>query len=156
VRWERDGDPARVDGLSLKRNVAALAAAALLVRHYPPTGKRREAALALGGWLPRAEWDADRIAHFVKAVAKVAGDVEWLDRVNSAKAAVAILAKGGPISGAQRMLDVFGDAVVKALGDWLNIGGGLQSDARPCGAGPTLLDEVVRLLRQRRLDERRL
>ena len=51
VRWQSDGEPARVDGAKLKAAVATTAAAALLARHYPPEAQRREAAAMLGGWL---------------------------------------------------------------------------------------------------------
>ena len=150
VRWDRDGDPAQVDAATLQQNVAVLAAAALLVRHYPPTGKRHEAALVLGGWLARADWDADRIAQFVEAVAKEAGDAEWLERVNSAKAAVAKRANGENMPGAPRMRQVFGDVIVEALAEWLDVGG-LQSDDEFSGASaserptPRSIDEVLQV-----------
>jgi hypothetical protein len=46
VRWESDGEPARVEGDELVRCASRLAAAALLARHWPGTGSRQDAALA--------------------------------------------------------------------------------------------------------------
>src|SRR6516165_5350257 len=110
VQWDKDGEPARVDGAELSRCVKSLAAAALLVRHYPSKGKQHKAiGLVLGGWLARAGWDESRIAHFVEAVARTAGDAEWQDRVTAAKGAASKLANGEQeIPGTPRMRAVFG------------------------------------------------
>jgi hypothetical protein len=54
VTWDADGEPAQMAGAELKRCVGTLAAAALLARHYPPEGRRHQAALVLGGLLARA------------------------------------------------------------------------------------------------------
>jgi hypothetical protein len=121
IRWDLDGAPAEVDGEELKSCAATLAAAALLVRHYPPLGKRQEAALTLGGWLARARWDEDRIANFVEAVARIANDPEWQKRVDSAADAVDRLAAGKETTGLPRMRQVFGDAIVDKLADWLDM-----------------------------------
>lgn len=51
VRWDDNGKPRRVSGDDLKRSVSALAAGALLARHYPAKGSRHKAALVLGGVL---------------------------------------------------------------------------------------------------------
>jgi hypothetical protein len=121
VDWERDGEPAKVDGNQLLIAVSTLAAACLLVRHYPPTGKQHKIALVVGGWLARAGWDADRIAHLVEAVAKVANDNEWQDRVKTAKGAVGGLQEHKDIPGEPRMRQEFGDPIVDTLAEWLDI-----------------------------------
>jgi Bifunctional DNA primase/polymerase, N-terminal len=64
VRWDSEGEPETVDGAVLKQSVAMLAAGALLVRHYPNSGLRHEAALVLGGALARVPGiDRDDIEH---------------------------------------------------------------------------------------------
>jgi hypothetical protein len=121
VRWDKDGEPAQVDADELIRLVATLAAAALLVRHYPPDGKKHQTiGLVLGGFLARAGWNENRIATFVEAIACVAGDNEWQDRVNTAKSAVSKFAQGENIPGRPRMNQVFGRDIVDTLSQWLN------------------------------------
>jgi hypothetical protein len=128
VRWDRDGEPAQVEGLALLQAVSNLAAASLLLRYYPRKGLRHKVGLRLGGWLARAGWDEDRIAHFVKAIALAAGDDEWQERVDSAKAAVTKHAEGKHMPGATKMRELFGDAVVTKVAEWLQIdNGGFQS-----------------------------
>jgi hypothetical protein len=58
VSWvdEFAPEPAQVDSKQLLHAVRCLAAATLLVRHYPAEGSRHEFALALSGALARAEW----------------------------------------------------------------------------------------------------
>src|SRR5262249_41815677 len=70
VAWERDGEPAKVAGDALSAVVRKLAVAALLKRHYPGDGSRHDGALAIGGVLVRAGWDADDIGHVVEEAAR--------------------------------------------------------------------------------------
>jgi hypothetical protein len=60
VKWDNDKDPAEVDGEELKRRVAALAAACLLLRYYPKEGNRHEKMLSLGGVLARASTSLEK------------------------------------------------------------------------------------------------
>jgi hypothetical protein len=73
VQWVKDGEPARVAGDVLKRAVAKLAVTALLQPRYPDNGSRHEGALALGGVLARAGWDADDIDEVMRVLARTAG-----------------------------------------------------------------------------------
>ena len=84
VTWEKSGNPAVVDGDSLQRRVAALAACALIARYWPGQGVRQDAALALGGVLSRAGKSPQAIRLMVEAVAKAANDEEWKSRVEAA------------------------------------------------------------------------
>jgi Bifunctional DNA primase/polymerase, N-terminal len=71
VCWDTAGEPSSVSGADLKRSVAMLAVAALLVRHYPAGGTRQGAALVLGGVLARGPLrSADEITKFVTAIAR--------------------------------------------------------------------------------------
>ena len=58
VMWMRDGEPAKVAGLELKRAVLKLALACVLAPAYPGQGSRHEGALVLGGVLARAGFEA--------------------------------------------------------------------------------------------------
>ena len=84
VTWEKNGDPAVVDGASLERRVAALAACSLIARYWPGEGVRQDAALALGGFLSRAGKQPQAIKLMVEAIAKAAKDEEWKQRVEAA------------------------------------------------------------------------
>jgi uncharacterized protein (DUF927 family) len=133
VLWVSDGDPARVDGADLKRVVARLAAAALLVRHYPADGSRHDVALTLGGALARANWPANQIQKFIGLVARTAGDNEWQERGRSAAGAVDQLKNGGKVRGLPSLVDAFDKAVTNKLVQWL---------ALKSGAGPLPSDDL--------------
>ena len=110
VRWERDGEPVQVEGTQLKRCVATLAAAALLVRHYPAQGRRHDAALVLGGVLGARGLgrESDRVVHggggtdcSRRGVAR---------RVNTAKGAVRAMQGGTDVAGFPRLREGPGGA----------------------------------------------
>lgn len=84
IAWEKNGDPAVVDGAALERRVAALAVCALIARYWPGEGVRQETALALGGFLSRAGKEQQAIKLMVEAIAKAANDEEWKQRVEAA------------------------------------------------------------------------
>jgi Bifunctional DNA primase/polymerase, N-terminal len=124
VRWENDGEPATVNGLKLKNDLALLAAGALLVRHYPSEGQRHEAALVLGGMLARRpDTTADQINEFVTAIARAAADEESEKRGRSASGAVQLFASGQPTPGVPRMREVWGVEVTDTVAKWLEIDG---------------------------------
>ena len=135
VRWESDGEPATVNGLDLKKQVALLAAGALLVRHYPSEGQRHEAALVLGGMLARRPGTtADQINEFVMAIARAAGDEQIEDRGRVAAGAVQLFANGEPTPGLPRMREVWGAEVTDTVAKWLDIGGDPIGRGRPAHA----------------------
>jgi putative DNA primase/helicase len=122
VGWEHEGEPAEVSGSDLQRRVGALAAAALLVRHYPAEGSRHDAALVLGGVLARIPgMDAKDIKRFVSAVADAAKDEESDERGCSAAGAVDLLKRGQPTPGLPRMREVWGKEVTDTVAGWLNV-----------------------------------
>ena len=123
VRWDREGEPKKVDGAFLKHCVAALAVAVLLVRNYPKQSTRHEAALVIGGVLARMPGiDKEDVEHFVEAVARVAGDEEAVERGRSAAGAIDLLAQGKPTPGLPRMSEVWGEDVANTVAKWLNLG----------------------------------
>jgi Bifunctional DNA primase/polymerase, N-terminal len=70
IRFETrfDGLPANVDAEVLVSAVHRIAAAALLVRHWPAEGSRHVAFLALAGVLARAEWPVENAKAFHQAL----------------------------------------------------------------------------------------
>jgi putative DNA primase/helicase len=121
VRWNSDGEAAKVDGENLKTDVSELAAAALLVKYYPGEGSRHHGGLALGGILARAKWNAGDICRFVTAVARGAGDEEWRERANSAQDAIEALDKGSHVYGFPKMCEIWGQQVVEVVAKWLGV-----------------------------------
>jgi hypothetical protein len=135
VRWDEDGRPERIDGAILARCVAAVAAGALLARHYPSEGSRHDAALVLGGLLARVPgMDGDDIQRFVSAVARAAGDEEAEERGRTAAGAVAVMARGDPTPGLPRMREMWGAEITDCVAKWFDI---------PAGKRPLSQDERV-------------
>jgi len=120
IAWHNDGDPARVGAAELCRGVRHLAAAALLVRHYPAEGSRHEFALALAGALVRAGWPTDEIGQFLGVIADTAGDGEVRDRARAGYSAERI-ASGRPATGWTRLEKLIGRDIAQRLRDWLDL-----------------------------------
>lgn len=118
ISWTADGDPAPVEYAKLREAVAKLAAAALLVRHWPSPGSRQEAALALAGALLRAGFSEEETRRFIEAVANAAGDEETKKR---AETAIYTARKLGhtPVTGWPRLAELVSEDVAAKLQDWL-------------------------------------
>jgi hypothetical protein len=127
VEWFDDGEPAQVDGNKLRACVQELAAAILLVDHYPADGRRHKAALVLGGVLARAKYEQDEIEVFVEAVAKAAGDEEWEQRINDVRDSAERWAEGEPTQGRPKLREYWGDEVGDRIADWLGVQGSSAS-----------------------------
>ena len=120
VEWVEDGEPATVDGNDLKRDVAELAVATLMARHWPPAGKRNDATLILSGVLARhAELDGEEIEVFVREVARVAGDEEYEKRGRDACPAAERLKNGEEVCGWPKMQEMWGNEITDAVSKWL-------------------------------------
>lgn len=130
LAWHTEGDPAEADPDELQCAVARLAAAALLVRHYPEEGGRHDLALALAGALLRGGMEQDTAAHFIEAVAVQARDNEVADRVLAVGTTAEQLARGGETTGLPRLTELLGDEVAKRLAKWLGIRQNRRSAAR--------------------------
>ena len=76
ITFDRDGEPAKLEGTKLRGRVAMLAAGGLLARHWPEKGSRNDTALALGGALIEAGWPQEDAAEFIRVIAETAGDEE--------------------------------------------------------------------------------
>jgi hypothetical protein len=120
--FERDGQPASVDGPAILRAVALIAAAALVARNWPAEGRRHEAALALSGMLLRGGFSAEQAARFMEAVALAAGDEELRGRVRDVCSTASRLGAGGTATGAPTLAGIVGDDIVARVREWLNSG----------------------------------
>ncbi|MGE0545073.1 MAG: bifunctional DNA primase/polymerase [Dehalococcoidia bacterium] len=121
LAWEEDGDPAEVDWAVLQQAVQHLAAAVLLARHWPGTGGRHNAALALAGLLLRNGWRVEDAAHFVEAVAFAAHDEEIEDRVRSVYHTAETHGAGEPVTAGPRLTDLIDEKIVRRACNWLGI-----------------------------------
>jgi hypothetical protein len=73
IRWDENGDPAKVDNDDLLKRARLLAAVCLIARYWPGNGARHDAALSVGGFLARAGLLAPQIKYLVEAIARTAG-----------------------------------------------------------------------------------
>lgn len=121
IGWDEDGEPAVISGPVLAGQVKRLAAAALLAKHWPTVGSRHDAALALGGGLLRAGWDAESVEAFIESVAWAAGDDDVEDRVDTVSYTADRIAADKPATGWPSLAKLVGERVVDALCDWLDI-----------------------------------
>src|SRR4051812_49404189 len=138
IEWAELTDPAEVEGETLKRSIAVLAACSLLARHWPAEGSRHEAALVLGGFLARCGGEhLSPVGDIVELIADAAGDGELCDRRRAAQDAVDQHEAGGPVYGLPKLREMFGEKVANAVADWL----GYSSEA-----DPGLSDDALALL----------
>jgi hypothetical protein len=127
ITWDIEEEPACIEGEELRRRVRALAAYALVLRHWPGEGARHEAARILGGFLSRAGKTTDEIAAVTEAIARAAHDEEPRDRRDAAKAAAEAHDEGKNAYGFTAMCEMFGNKVADKIASWLDYG---ESDAQ--------------------------
>ena len=120
IIWhESEGDLPVVANEEISRAVRELAAAALLVRNYPQAGSRHGFALALSGFLLRQGWKAQRVDHFVTAIAQAAGDEEIEDRRKAVETTAERLENGETALGGTRLTEIVGREVFEKACEWL-------------------------------------
>ena len=121
IAWAESGEPTTLTGTELLYAVQQLATAALLARHWPSTGSRHDAALALTGGLLRAGWPMEQTADFVQAVAEAAGDEETRDRVTTVETTARRLAQDKTAKGWPTLAQLMPQVVVDRVIEWLGI-----------------------------------
>lgn len=120
VRWDHEGPPASVDAATLIRACGQLAAAVLLVRHYPAEGLRHDFSLPFAGLLlGTLGWDDDSAAHFMRAVTEAAGDDDVPNRLEALATTRARLNAGEAVTGLPRCTELLGGAVMDTVVRWL-------------------------------------
>jgi hypothetical protein len=116
---EPGATPATVLSETLTRAMRELAAATLIVRHYPKEGSRHDFALPLSGFLLRRGWPWDRVRNFVSAVAAAAGDDEICDRLQAIETTAEKLTADEPIRGGPVLREMLGTVVFDKFCEWL-------------------------------------
>lgn len=119
-RYDKDGEPAVVDGKELLKAVAKVAASSLLARHWPAQGNRQYAALALAGALLRMGWSEDDTGHFIRVTAEAAGDEEVGEkRVDTVAGTQTKLTQREPVWGWPKLSELVGEDVARVARQWL-------------------------------------
>lgn len=123
LEWSDDNaDPAEISKGRLLTHVKALAAATLLAKHWPASGGRHDATLALAGGMLRSGWSEKNVAYFVCEVGEaVDPGVDRSDRTAAVKSTAALLAKDRKISGWPTLARDLGEAVVEKVREWLDL-----------------------------------
>jgi hypothetical protein len=97
-----------------------IAAATLIARHWPETG-RHDLALTLAGALLNAGWQADDVKTFVEACAVAGNDEELADRLRAVKDTVKRRDKGKTLTGWPRLGELLAPELVDTAREWLGI-----------------------------------
>lgn len=113
--------PSLVPAKELVEAVSKLAAAALLVRHWPDAGGRSLCAMSLGGYLLRGGMNPDEVREFVRTVAEGAGDEEADKRAETVDQTFRKLDQGDNVTGAPSLAEYLGEEVVRRVGQWLGL-----------------------------------
>lgn len=121
IEWHTDGEPPRVSYADLLRAVRRMAAACLIVRHYPAQGSRNDLSLALAGGLLRAGWTEQEAEHFINAVCTAAHDEETRARVQSVIGTAKRLTSGEHVTGWPTVAKLITDAAVERVRLWLEL-----------------------------------
>ena len=121
LEWEKGGPPKKIKVEKLTRSVALVAAAALVMRHYPAAGSRNDFTLALAGFLLKSGWSVERTSTFIEIIARAAQDEEWRSRVQSVAATAEKVANSDPVTGIARLTELVGEEVVRRLQQWLRL-----------------------------------
>ena len=119
VRWSSEGNPSSVLLEDLVESVQRLAAAVLLVRHWPGNGARHAAALTLSGALLEGGWSVPEAENFVEIVARYGGSENVASKVKTVESSRKRLTAGGHVSGLSALREFLPQDVKKKIQEWL-------------------------------------
>lgn len=119
---DSDADPANISKVRLTTHVRVLAAACLLARHWPASGGRHDASMALAGGLLRSGWTEKNASYLVAEVgAAVDPGVDRKDRRSTVSSTAKLLEKDGKTWGWAKLSEFIGGVVVAKAREWLNL-----------------------------------
>jgi len=121
VRWDVEGEPARIDFQTLKRSVAKLASCVLLSRYYPGEGSRQFASMALVGWLLRNGWAREETSDFLEALCTLAGDEESRQRIAQIRNTAQKVEANSPTTGFPTLKEYYPEEVLLKVAEWLEL-----------------------------------
>lgn len=135
------GDPREMPAEQLQLRVRILAAAALLARHWPASGGRHDATLALAGGLLRSGWTERNAAYFVSEVgACVDPHVDRKDREAAVASTARRLEQDAETQGWRSLTDYMSPAVVFTVREWLDLHEDEEAEERDPGEIPNRVD----------------
>ena len=128
IEWEDEREVTEVDGEELRCAGARLSSCVLLARAYPDQGGRHEGANVIAGFLCRCGFSGTDIKLFVDALASVTCQPpdKRKDMVRVAGDAAEAFTAGRNTYGLPKMVEVFGEPIVKKCVAWL----GYKAEAR--------------------------
>lgn len=150
VRWDvfdRENGPAEVSLEELKKAVALLAIACILVRAYPAAGARHGFILALAGGLLRSGLSEMEIDHLILTVAAAAQDENLDDRRTELRTTFENFRSNRPVTGWPTLIElvgVQGEALVRSIKKSLGYGLPIPEEpGLPVHALPDTIREIV-------------
>ena len=129
IKWEEANPPSEIASAELVKAVKLVAVGALLIRYWPGTGARHNAALAVGGFLARAGRDPNWIKYFVEQVARAAGCKDVAAKKDAAYELATNALAGKKTFGLPTIKELFGEHVASKIAEWLGYTGGESVDA---------------------------
>jgi DNA polymerase I-like protein with 3'-5' exonuclease and polymerase domains len=124
LQWHCCGEPAFLRLDDLRPAVCAVAAAALVARHWPAKGCRHDLILALCGGLLRAGWAVERVEAFLRAVFAATKTPDGEKHLHAVADTKAKLDAGANATGWNRVAKLLvrgGAEVVRRLRGWLGL-----------------------------------
>jgi hypothetical protein len=131
IDWVNDGAPLATEYTALLARVQRLAAAVLLVRHYPAKTKRNLFALAFAGAVLRGGWTETEAADFIRTVAVRAGDEEADKRATAVRSTATKIATGEETTGNPTAADLLSARVWAAAAKWLGLRAAQKAGGAP-------------------------
>jgi hypothetical protein len=123
-KWHEFSDAGIVTIGELRLAAGAVAAAALLARHWPVKGRRHDLLLALTGGLLRGGFGDDRTEDFVRAICAAAGADKVETQVGGVKDTREKLDAGEEVTGWPTVVELLGkhgEKIVEQVRRWLGI-----------------------------------
>ena len=145
IEWSDDGDrePTTISAEALREHVVKLAAATLLVRHWPESGSRHDTMLALAGGLMTAGWAEDQAIDFIAAIASAVDDDEVDDRTECVRTTARKVKEGEPVLGWGKLAELLGTPIVRRVKRWLNVGDSNDGDDSGGKTSPTQSKDLI-------------
>src|SRR5262249_15154720 len=110
IRWEVDGEPAKVDGDELLRRCRLLAACCLFARYWPPEKSgHHDTARVVGGFLARSGVEPAIVEATVRGIVAAMSTDRRQELTRTAKDAATQFKNGGHTYGFPELAKTFGE-----------------------------------------------
>jgi hypothetical protein len=121
IRWEENGEPAKVDGAELLPHVKTIAAYSLLARYWPQAGSgHHDCARVVGGFLARLGHAVPVVRSHVEGIARAAESSRWKELSRTAADAAQAHQDGKRTFGLKALRESFGPEIADKVSEWLD------------------------------------